>query len=77
MKKATTLVLWNMAHSLFQKTSTLPIMSVSGNDNGTLDELLDGSWDSRPWGTFEYYKDGVLADKSTGEFNKHGNDSWG
>ena len=55
---------------------SLPIMSVSGNDNGTLDELLDGSWDSRPWGTFEYYKDGVLADKSTGEFNKHGNDSW-
>ena len=55
---------------------SLPIMSVSGNDNGTLDELLDGSWDSRPWGTFEYYKDGVLADKATGEFNKHGNDSW-
>ena len=54
---------------------TLPIMSVSGNQ---LDNLIDNGNDNiEPWGTFEYYKDGVLADKATGEFNEHGNDSWG
>ena len=50
------------------------IMSVSGNQ---LDNLIDNGNDNiEPWGTFEYYKDGVLADKATGEFNEHGNDSW-
>ena len=54
---------------------TLPIMSVSGNQ---IDNLIDNGNDNiEPWGTFEYYKDGVLADKATGEFNEHGNDSWG
>lgn len=54
---------------------TLPIMSVSGN---LIDNLIDDGNDNiEPWGTFEYYKNGVLADKATGEFNEHGNDSWG
>ncbi|MDG2265648.1 MAG: CotH kinase family protein [Candidatus Marinimicrobia bacterium] len=54
---------------------TLPIMSVSGNQ---IDNLIDNGNDNiEPWGTFEYYKDGELADKATGEFNEHGNDSWG
>ena len=69
-------------HSSFMEYGTffisenfsLPIMSVSGNQ---LDNLIDNGNDNiEPWGTFEYYKDGVLADKATGEFNEHGNDSW-
>ena len=35
MTKDTTLVLWNMEHSLFQNFS-LPIMSVSGNEMDNL-----------------------------------------
>ena len=52
---------------------SLPILSVAGNQ---VDNLLDGNDDIEPWGTFEYYKGGVLADKASGEFNEHGNDSW-
>ena len=52
---------------------TLPILSIAGNQ---VDDLLDGNDYIEPWGTFEYYKNGELADKSTGEFNEHGNDSW-
>ena len=52
---------------------SLPILSVAGN---LVDDLLDGNDYIEPWGTFEYYKGGVLADKATGEFNEHGNDSW-
>lgn len=55
-------------------TYTLPVMSVSGS---LIDDLLNGNDDIEPWGSFEYYKEGVLADKATGEFNEHGNDSWG
>lgn len=54
-------------------TYTLPVMSVSGNQ---LFNLLDGNGWIEPHGTFEYYKNGVLADKARGEFNEHGNDSW-
>ena len=43
-------------------------------------DLLDGGWGSmalEPQGTIEWFdKNGVLLDKGTGEFNKHGNDSW-
>ncbi|MBT4738362.1 MAG: chitobiase/beta-hexosaminidase C-terminal domain-containing protein, partial [Flavobacteriales bacterium] len=58
-------------------THTIPILSISGDD--VLD-LLDGGWGStslEPEGTMEWFdKDGVLIDKGTGEYNKHGNDSW-
>ena len=64
-------------HSSFMEYGTffisenfsLPIMSVSGNQ---LDNLIDNGNDNiEPWGTFEYYKNGILADKATGEFNEH------
>ena len=40
-----------------------------------------GSWWSgtphEPYGTVEWFNaQGVLIDKGTGDFNKHGNDSW-
>lgn len=53
---------------------TIPILSVSGDE---LDELLDGDGWLDPHGTIEYYKEGDLVDKARGEFNEHGNDSWG
>ncbi|MBE50724.1 MAG: hypothetical protein CMP51_03425 [Flavobacteriales bacterium] len=56
---------------------SIPILSISGDD--VLD-LLDGGWGStslEPEGTIEWFdKDGNLLDKGSGEFNKHGNDSW-
>lgn len=52
---------------------TVPIISISG---GQVDDLLDGNGWLEPWGAFEYYRNGVLADKARGEFNEHGNDSW-
>ena len=62
-------------------THTIPILSISG-DNGQsgLVDLLDGGWGSsslEPKGAIEWFdKNGILLDKGTGEFNKHGNDSW-
>ena len=41
-------------------------MSVSGS---LIDDLLNGN-DDMNRGSFEYYKEGVLADKATGEFNE-------
>ena len=56
-------------------TYTIPVLSVSGDE---VDDLLYGNGDLDPHGTFEYYKEnGELADKARGEFNEHGNDSWG
>jgi gliding motility-associated-like protein len=56
------------------ETFTMPVLSVSGDE---IDELLSGD-EIKPLGTFEYYKqNGELADKARGEFNEHGNDSWG
>ena len=58
-------------------THTIPILSISGDQ--VLD-LLDGGWGStslEPQGTVEWFdKDGNIIDKGSGEFNKHGNDSW-
>jgi len=54
-------------------TYTVPVISVSGNQ---VDNLLGGNDWIEPHGTFEYYRDGILVDKASGEFNKHGNDSW-
>jgi len=56
---------------------TLPVLSISGGDDGsTLDNLLDGNF-SDPIGSLEYFDaDQNLIDEGLGEFNKHGNDSW-
>ena len=69
-------------HTFFvNDTHTIPILSISGdNGQGGLLDLLDGGWGSsglEPEGTIEWFdKNGILLDKGTGEFNKHGNDSW-
>ena len=69
-------------HTFFiNDTHTIPILSISGNSGqGGLLDLLDGGWGSsglEPEGTMEWFdKNGVLLDKGSGEFNKHGNDSW-
>ena len=65
-------------------THTIPILSVSGDSVAVLIEdgiRTLGSWWSgtphEPLGTIEWFdKNGVLIDKGSGEFNKHGNDSW-
>lgn len=54
-------------------THTIPIVSISG---AQVDNLLNGNGGLEPVGSFEYYRNGTLADKARGEFNEHGNDSW-
>jgi PKD repeat protein len=60
-------------------THTIPILSISGNE---VDDLLSGqpSWavsGLEPTGTIEWFdSNGNLIDKGSGEYNKHGNDSW-
>ena len=65
-------------------THTIPILSISGD---SVDVLIEdgvqniGSWwngrPHEPHGTVEWFNaQGVLIDKGTGDFNKHGNDSW-
>ena len=72
-------------HTFFiNDTHTIPILSVSGDSVAVLieDGIRNlGSWWSgtphEPLGTIEWFdKNGVLIDKGSGEFNKHGNDSW-
>ena len=69
-------------HTFFvNDVHTIPILSISGNSgSGGLEDLLDGGWGSsslEPEGTIEWFdENGILLDKGTGEFNKHGNDSW-
>jgi hypothetical protein len=64
---------------------TVPIISISGDG---IDDLLvsvpGGGWGnttaapySEPEGTIEYFNEnGILVDKGSGEYNRHGNDSW-
>jgi len=61
---------------------TIPVISISGNG---IDDLLvsNGGFGgtvapySKPSGTIEYFdKNGLLIDKGSGEYNRHGNDSW-
>ena len=61
-------------HTFFiNDAHTIPILSISG---GQVDNLLNGS-QIEPEGTIEWFdKNGILLDKGTGEYNKHGNDSW-
>ena len=62
-------------HTFFiNDTHTIPILSISGNQ---VDNLLNGNAGLEPEGTVEWFnKNGILLDKGTGEYNKHGNDSW-
>lgn len=53
---------------------TISVLSVSGTG---MYDLLNGNWDARPEGHFEYFDaNQVLIHETTGEYNKHGNDSW-
>jgi len=51
---------------------TVPVVSIAGTN---VSDLLNGSY-INPFGCIEYYETGQLKTKVTGEFNKHGNDSW-
>ncbi len=54
-------------------THTVNVISIAGNE---LPALLGGT-QNEPLGTLEYFDgNGVFKGKTTGEFNKHGNDSW-
>ncbi|MFZ1618131.1 MAG: CotH kinase family protein [Flavobacteriales bacterium] len=56
------------------ETHTVAVISIAGTQ---VDELLNGDAGIEPYGSFEYFgADGVLRDEATGQFNKHGNDSW-
>ena len=72
-------------HTFFIYDShTIPILSVSGDSVAVLIEdgvRTLGSWwngtPHEPLGTIEWFdKNGILINKGSGEFNKHGNDSW-
>ncbi|MBX2983559.1 MAG: CotH kinase family protein [Flavobacteriales bacterium] len=53
---------------------TTAILSIAGDQ---VDELLNGNNGIEPYGSFEYFgPDQQLRDEATGQFNKHGNDSW-
>ena len=53
---------------------TIPVISIAGDQ---VDDLLTGNSFLDPIGSFELFDDNqVLLDESTGDFNKHGNDSW-
>jgi gliding motility-associated-like protein len=54
-------------------THTIPVVSIAGTQ---VSNLLGGNSGLRPLGSVEYYENGQLMTKVTGEFNKHGNDSW-
>lgn len=53
---------------------TVAVLSVAGDQ---VDDLLNGNGGIEPYGSFEYFgPDQQLRDEATGQFNKHGNDSW-
>ncbi|MFT5263515.1 MAG: hypothetical protein ACI8YQ_002258, partial [Polaribacter sp.] len=62
-------------HTYFiNESHTVPIVSISG---AGIPNLLSGSTGAEPQGYFEYFDaTGVRVSDSSGEFNKHGNDSW-
>ena len=55
-------------------THTIPVLSTSGTG---LQTLLNGDDTIKPHGTIEYFEDGVRVQHGYGEYNKHGQDSWG
>jgi hypothetical protein len=61
-------------HTFFiNDNHTIPVISISGED---LPNLLDGNQFAEPLGYFELFENGERVSDATGEFNKHGNDSW-
>jgi Chitobiase/beta-hexosaminidase C-terminal domain/Lamin Tail Domain len=62
-------------HTFFvDETHSIPVVSISGSG---LPTLLGGSSGAMPEGYFEYFDEtGQRVSDSSGEFNKHGNDSW-
>ncbi len=61
-------------HSIFiNDTHTIPVASITGDN---VQDLLDGSFID-PIGTFELFDEsGDRVADASGDFNKHGNDSW-
>ncbi|MBI4648836.1 MAG: CotH kinase family protein [Bacteroidia bacterium] len=56
------------------ETYTLPVYSISGDE---VDNLLNGNSGLEPEGAFEYFDaNQAFVEDATGDFNKHGNDSW-
>ncbi|MCB0401824.1 MAG: CotH kinase family protein [Flavobacteriales bacterium] len=54
-------------------THTTPVVSVCGDDVPT----LFGGTQNEPIGSVEFFdRNGVMQTETTGDFNKHGNDSW-
>ncbi len=62
-------------HTFFiDEEHVLPVVSISGQQ---VDNLINGSQWLSPEGTFELFDEtGDRVADATGEFNKHGNDSW-
>jgi hypothetical protein len=59
---------------LINVNTTLPVISVAGND---LTELLNGNAGLIPYGSIEFFnKMKVRTTSGYGDFNKHGQDSW-
>ncbi|MCW5898721.1 MAG: CotH kinase family protein [Flavobacteriales bacterium] len=57
------------------ESHTIPVYSLAGNADVL--GLFNGNAGLRPVTTAEYYgEDGQLRDKTVGDANKHGNDSW-
>jgi hypothetical protein len=55
-------------------THSLAVISTSSD---TLDNLLNGNWGLRPFGTIEFFdKEGIRTTFAYGEYNEHGQDSW-
>jgi PKD repeat protein len=56
------------------ESHVVKVVSVCGDQ---VDELLNGNSGIEPEGAFELFSENmVLLDEATGEYNKHGNDSW-
>jgi CotH protein/lamin tail-like protein/chitobiase/beta-hexosaminidase-like protein/type IX secretion system substrate protein/fibronectin type III domain protein len=53
---------------------SIPVVSITGDE---VFDLLNGNYGAEPIGTFELFNEsGDRVADATGEFNKHGNDSW-
>ena len=53
---------------------TIPVISITGDE---IFDLLNGNAGNEPIGTFELFDEsGARVSDASGEFNKHGNDSW-
>ena len=55
-----------------EESHTVPVVSLSGIE---LQQLLEGTI-AEPTGTLELFENGSRVASATGEFNKHGHDSW-